>query len=127
MFNWIKNLRVVRLALPLTATTADNDNVNGGRDDIQSEPETSTIADVTTPKYTSILTITFNDGTTIQWKTKQSTASRSGAYRKFYKWFFSTDKPFFLFKYDTGETMFYRKDIKTFNSSVTDDSKTNSL
>ena len=61
------------------------------------------------------LTITMLDGKNLQWtQTKWTGKNYLVPWINFYQWYFEKNSDHYVMKYDVGETMFKRADIKSF-------------
>jgi len=71
------------------------------------------------PVIVNRLTIFFRDGSWKAWSEENWKGSnRVQPWIHFYKWFFGKSGEYYVMKYDTGEHMFLRKDIKSFTVSI---------
>jgi len=67
----------------------------------------------------SELTITLSNGSQIAWNNPiKNKSSLIRPWRNFYKWYFTKNTPYYVMRYNLGQVMFLRNDIKNFRISL---------
>ena len=67
----------------------------------------------------SELTITLSNGSQIAWNSPiKSKSELVRPWRNFYKWYFTKNTPYYVMRYNLGQVMFLRNDIKNFRISL---------
>lgn len=67
----------------------------------------------------SKLTISLSDGILLPWEAPvKNKSSLIRPWRNFYKWYFTKNTPYYVMRYNLGQVMFLRNDIKNFRISL---------